>query len=209
MKKQNKKGFTLVELVIVIAVIAILAGVMIGTFAGVINNAKRSSDMQEVKTKVDEKYYNYIAESNGEVPNCFEWTVEGSTTAYDFDVMEDIEASKCTDAAIKEKLNALEKSGTAYIKFTITPATEESTEETVTLAAATTEVPTDAGNYLIVKFTKSDSSVTIDNKYVMAVKVESSKATYHSTYLEVVGRKKTTVTLSFDGTNYVVANAKD
>ena len=33
MKKQNNKGFTLVELVIVIAVIAILEGVLIGTFA--------------------------------------------------------------------------------------------------------------------------------------------------------------------------------
>ena len=35
-KKQNNKGFTLVDLVIVIAVIAILAGVLIGTFASVI-----------------------------------------------------------------------------------------------------------------------------------------------------------------------------
>ena len=35
-KKQNNKGFTLVDLVIVIAVIAILAGVLIGTFARVI-----------------------------------------------------------------------------------------------------------------------------------------------------------------------------
>lgn len=33
MRKQSKRGFTLVELVIVIAVIAILAGVMIATFA--------------------------------------------------------------------------------------------------------------------------------------------------------------------------------
>ena len=31
-RKSKKKGFTLVELVIVIAVIAILAGVMIATF---------------------------------------------------------------------------------------------------------------------------------------------------------------------------------
>ena len=37
---RNKKGFTLVELVIVIAVIAILAGVMIGTFASVVKKAK-------------------------------------------------------------------------------------------------------------------------------------------------------------------------
>ena len=45
--KMNKKGFTIVELVIVIAVIAILAGVMIPTFGGVIDNAKATTAQQE------------------------------------------------------------------------------------------------------------------------------------------------------------------
>ena len=44
MKKTNKKGFTLVELVIVIAVIAILAGVMIATFSNVVAKANASAD---------------------------------------------------------------------------------------------------------------------------------------------------------------------
>lgn len=48
-KKMNKKGFTIVELVIVIAVIAILATVLIPTFAGVVNNAKESAALQEVR----------------------------------------------------------------------------------------------------------------------------------------------------------------
>ena len=45
--KMNKKGFTIVELVIVIAVIAILAGVMIPTFGGVIDNANLTTAKQE------------------------------------------------------------------------------------------------------------------------------------------------------------------
>lgn len=49
MKKTRKKGFTIVELVIVIAVIAILAAVLIPTFTGVINNAKESSAQSEAK----------------------------------------------------------------------------------------------------------------------------------------------------------------
>ena len=49
MKNQNKRGFTLVELVIVIAVIAILAGVMIATFASVVNDAKESAELQEAQ----------------------------------------------------------------------------------------------------------------------------------------------------------------
>ena len=50
MKKTNKKGFTIVELVIVIAVIAILAGVLIPTFTSVTNRAKESAALQKART---------------------------------------------------------------------------------------------------------------------------------------------------------------
>ena len=46
MKMHSKKGFTIVELVIVIAVIAILAAVMVPTFSGIVNKAKASSAEQ-------------------------------------------------------------------------------------------------------------------------------------------------------------------
>ena len=46
MRKLNKKGFTIVELVIVIAVVAILAAVLIPTFVSVTNKAKQSADIQ-------------------------------------------------------------------------------------------------------------------------------------------------------------------
>ena len=49
MKHTNKKGFTIVELVIVIAVIAILAAVLIPTFTNLIKKANESSDMQAVR----------------------------------------------------------------------------------------------------------------------------------------------------------------
>ena len=42
MRNTNKKGFTIVELVIVVAVIAILAAVLIPTFSGVIRKANES-----------------------------------------------------------------------------------------------------------------------------------------------------------------------
>ena len=48
-KRNNKKGFTIVELVIVIAVIAILAAVLIPTFAGIIKKANISADTQLCK----------------------------------------------------------------------------------------------------------------------------------------------------------------
>ena len=49
MKRSTKKGFTIVELVIVIAIIAILAAVLIPTFASLIQKANVSKDTQLVK----------------------------------------------------------------------------------------------------------------------------------------------------------------
>ena len=66
MKKMNRKGFTIVELVIVIAVIAILAAVMIPTFSGVTNRAKESARLQETRNAM----MNYLAEQkNGVIAN--------------------------------------------------------------------------------------------------------------------------------------------
>ena len=49
MRNTNKKGFTIIELVIVIAVIAILAAVLIPTFAGIIDKANESADIQAAR----------------------------------------------------------------------------------------------------------------------------------------------------------------
>lgn len=56
MKRNNKKGFTIVELVIVIAVIAILAGVMIPTFGSIIDKANQSEAIQEGRAYYMEYY---------------------------------------------------------------------------------------------------------------------------------------------------------
>lgn len=51
--KKAKRGFTITELVIVIAVIAILAAVLIPTFSNVIKRANESAAMQEAKSEWD------------------------------------------------------------------------------------------------------------------------------------------------------------
>lgn len=49
MKNTKKRGFTIVELVIVIAVIAILAAVLIPTFSNVIEKANESNALQAAR----------------------------------------------------------------------------------------------------------------------------------------------------------------
>ncbi len=47
--RKAKKGFTIIELVIVIAVIGILAAVLIPTFSGVIEKANAAADLESAK----------------------------------------------------------------------------------------------------------------------------------------------------------------
>ena len=49
-KKNNRKGFTTVELVIVIAVIAILATVLIPTFSNLITSANKTAALQDANS---------------------------------------------------------------------------------------------------------------------------------------------------------------
>lgn len=80
---KNKKGFTIVELVIVIAVIAILASVLIPTFSGVVAKANSSAALQSatsaMKATLAMSEYGVITENTQFV------IVKDSKPAYLFD----------------------------------------------------------------------------------------------------------------------------
>ena len=61
-KRLNKKGFTIVELVIVIAVIAVLAAVLIPTFSNVVDNARESALKSDARNLYTE-YLTYQSEN--------------------------------------------------------------------------------------------------------------------------------------------------
>ena len=90
MKNTKKRGFTIVELVIVIAVIAILAAVLIPTFTNVVTKAKKSAAMQNARSAwtaylADEAFKgNDLPKDDG----CIEVTTgeTGSTTTYHFEI---------------------------------------------------------------------------------------------------------------------------
>lgn len=63
-KAVKRRGFTIVELVIVVAVIAVLAAVLIPTFSGIIEKARDSAAMQEALGAYTEYLIDHAAEGN-------------------------------------------------------------------------------------------------------------------------------------------------
>ena len=59
MKRRNKKGFTIVELVIVIGVIGILSAILIPTFVNVTKNAEKAA----LKANLANAYSSYTSEA--------------------------------------------------------------------------------------------------------------------------------------------------
>ena len=66
MKKLNKKGFTLTELIVVIVIIGILAVVLIPTLTGYINRAKESAAEQEATSYIT-AYNTWKLETSNEI----------------------------------------------------------------------------------------------------------------------------------------------
>lgn len=50
MRRNNKKGFTLIELIVVIAILAILAAILVPSMVGYLNNAKTSTANANART---------------------------------------------------------------------------------------------------------------------------------------------------------------
>ncbi len=207
MKNQNKKGFTLVELVIVIAVIAILAGVMIGTFSSVVTSAKQSADYQEIKSRMDEKYYVYIADNKGNTPNCFVISFSSSSNNAEVSGDEDISESmvdfgdmpEFTAPDTETKDSTIATSSVTY--FSVTKSDESETS----LGSATGTKPTSGTYYAVTyrDYTKTETGsaswtiVSVDKVVYSDSKVTSSIARY-ITEATLVGKKGTEVKLSIE-----------
>lgn len=50
MRRNNKKGFTLIELIVVIAILAILAAILVPSMVGYLNNAKEATANANART---------------------------------------------------------------------------------------------------------------------------------------------------------------
>lgn len=70
-RKSNKKGFTLVELVIVIAVLAIIAAIAIPTVTGVVKNANSATDKSNIQA-ISMTIKTFVAEFEAQSTHPFE-----------------------------------------------------------------------------------------------------------------------------------------
>ena len=82
--KIKSKGFTVVELVIIISAIAILAAILIPTFAGVVKESRRSAALQDVTAAYKDAYralygeFGAITEGKEISVNLFEFRFEAN-----------------------------------------------------------------------------------------------------------------------------------
>lgn len=133
--RNNKKGFTIVELVIVIAVIGILAAVLIPTFSSVTDNARANARLQETRNVMTD----YLAETDGTIPT-------GTEFYY-------------LNAALP---TVADKTVTAY-KFTFVGGKLEAVDGTVTIKATATEKAYKIGDvdYTLVKMSEGNVAIFI------------------------------------------------
>ena len=203
--KRNKKGFTLVELVIVIAVIAILAGVMIAVFSGVVRRANENAELQQVKNdELKQKAEDVLTKLDN--ANWFSWEdFENSlaaklTEAYKNSTAAQLTTEQIQDAVKKAledyaKNNATENSQLTetQVKVIIENAISEAKLGGVTEAQVRTIVNTAVGSINTVS--KADIQRIVDAETskgltaVQVAKVINDAGLATSTQLENVSAK--------------------
>ena len=64
MKKRNQKGFTLAELLIVVAIIAVLVAIAIPVFSSQLEKSRESTDVSNVRSAAAEVVATYLSEGS-------------------------------------------------------------------------------------------------------------------------------------------------
>lgn len=169
--KNNKKGFTIVELVVVIAVIAILAAVLIPTFSSITNSARESAALQEAKSGSE----TVLALTTGTLPENSAFIVaddeESDTNDYTFvfagQKIQNVNALSDFDSVLNKcKRNDVMKSGAAtdgYIVYVSVDALKLDDEGQVTDMVGTEQAELDTH---------------VANRILAALNISAEGATY-------------------------------
>lgn len=78
MKKRNQKGFTIMEMLIVVAIIAILVAIAIPTFNSALTKSKQAADLANIRAAYAEEMVAVLTEEGtaAKTPNAFKAKVE-------------------------------------------------------------------------------------------------------------------------------------
>jgi len=95
-KLENKKGFTLAELLVVVAIIAVLTAIAIPVFAGALEKSAEATDLANIRSAYAELCVKYLqgdiedyAGENGSGDNCIEVPATQSQDKWQSDNNED------------------------------------------------------------------------------------------------------------------------
>lgn len=116
MKKMNKKGFTLIEMLVVIAIIAILVAIVIPTVSNATEKAKQATDLANIRSLVAQYQIDNL---NGnadttDLENFKDESMKSAKADYTFDATTD------PDAPVVTYVATLLKDGNGDDEFTYT-----------------------------------------------------------------------------------------
>jgi len=127
MKKTNKKGFTIVELVIVIAVIGILAAILIPTFVNLTENARAAA----LQSNLRNAYTAYLADAE-----------DGENDEFGGALVE-----RGMDKVVMSTVAENPTASNSYVWKALTPGAEEKWNEGVLTGGTLTLVGSAKGTY--------------------------------------------------------------
>ena len=113
MKKRNQKGFTIMEMLIVVAIIAILVAIAIPTFNSALTKSKEAADVANIRAAYAEMMMDYMMDGTkltteeikkkiGTLNFSDHLKVENSTITYTATALENSKNSKETDETKKK-----------------------------------------------------------------------------------------------------------
>ena len=135
MKKLNKKGFTLAELLIVVAIIAVLVAISIPIFTAQLNKAKYAADEANARSIYSEMVADYLANGGDQ-----KLTISGTVTAT---APSTVEVKYADNSTNKYKFSGIVAisftpgNTTTYPKVVIDPCTKAGVDASVVFGEGT------------------------------------------------------------------------